>query len=97
MDYLWTQQFKALDAALSKLNKPNNIERSDLMLIHDTSLTARQAADKFAAEHFDKPRKVGATMNSTADAALRFQLVDGVRWYSVRSLEDRTGWEVTAD
>jgi hypothetical protein len=63
------------------------------MKIYGPQLTARQAADQFAAEAFEEPRKVGTwIINPT-----RFQLVRGKQWYLVECLPTYDGWEITCD
>ena len=58
--------------------------------------TAKQAAEHFAAIVCDDRRKVG-TVIAAPDAALKFQLVGGVRWYAVRCLPDYSGWEISTE
>jgi hypothetical protein len=60
------------------------------MEIRNPQITARQAADIFAAENFGEPRKVGRWINSPAS----FQLVGGVKVYGVESLPNFTGWRI---
>lgn len=66
------------------------------MQIQGPSMTARDAANYFAENAFEEPRKVG-TIIAAPDAAMKFQLVNGVQWYAVRILPDYSGWEVTAE
>ena len=66
------------------------------MVFREGQMTARDAAKRFAEEHFDEPRKVGAVV-AARDAALKFMLVGGTRWYAVRMLPDFSGWEVSVD
>ena len=68
------------------------------MIIRDSTITARQAADRFASDYgcgykigvIAKPPHVGM-------AGLIFQFVNGVRWYAVTCLPDYSGWEITVE
>lgn len=63
------------------------------MIIHNRNITARQAAEEFAATFQEQPRKVGTFLGKPA----RFKLVDGNRWYQVRCLNDYSGMEVVPE
>ena len=56
------------------------------------SMTERQAAEKFAATFWEKPRQIGAWEHR--NGRLVFQLIDGVKWYQVILLP-KIGWEIT--
>lgn len=64
------------------------------MIVSNVKLNARQAAEQFAAEAFEQPRKVGAWKQSGLTP--RFRLAGGRQWYEVRLLPDRGGWEILA-
>ena len=66
------------------------------MIIRNTQMTARQAADEFARTYSDEGRKVGCVAASP-DAALLFTFVGGTRWYAVRCLPDYSGWDVSPE
>ena len=63
------------------------------MIVQNSQLTAKEAAQEFAATYWEPGRKVGA-FSTSPDGALLFQVVNGVRWYAVRCLEDYSGWEI---
>ena len=60
------------------------------MIIRDTKLSARTAADRFAEMAFDEKRKVGKWLGN------KFQLVGGRQWYEVHLTPDYTGWSIEA-
>lgn len=66
------------------------------MRIIQPGITARQAADVFAAKYDDEGREVGHVALRPG-VALLFQFVGGVRWYAVTLLPDYTGWEVVPE
>jgi len=59
----------------------------------NSQATAKDAAKHYAATAWEEPRKVG-TVVAAPDAALKFQLVGGNRWYAVRCLPDYDGWQI---
>jgi len=63
------------------------------MAIEDKTITARQAAERFAETAFDEPRKVGCYLINPS----RFQLVDGRKWYQINPLPNYAGWEIADD
>lgn len=65
------------------------------MRIEQPHITARQAADIFAKEAWEKPRKVGKWKQNGLTPS--FQLVHGIQWYSVLLLPHCEGWEIVAD
>ena len=66
--------------------------------IQDTKLTARDAAEKFAATYFGEPRKIGdwkpSTRHDTKTVAL-FRLANGIKTYAVTVTPDHDGWEIS--
>ena len=59
--------------------------------IRNSKLSARQAADLFAAEAFEEPRKVGTWIVDSLTP--RFRLIGGRQWYEVVLLPGN-GWEI---
>ena len=64
------------------------------MKILDRSMTARDAANHFAANYSEEPRKVGCIVTAP-NYGILFQFVDGRRWYSVQMVDG--GWEVVPE
>ena len=67
------------------------------MIIPGSGLTARQAADQFAASYSDDgPRKVcDIALAPNSHIGITFALVGGVRRYLADSLPSYDGWEIT--
>ncbi len=61
--------------------------------IYDKTITARQAAERFAREVCDDPRKVACYLIEPP----RFQLVGGWRWYRIEPLPNYAGWGIVAE
>lgn len=61
------------------------------MVIKNPKLTARAAADEFAATHWEKRRYIGQWDNR--NGVFWFKLEDGVKWYKVLPF-GVIGWEV---
>lgn len=63
------------------------------MEIRNTKINSRQAAEQFAAEYFEQPRKVGKIKMDGPH--YKFRLVDGRQWYTLEIMA--YGWRITAD
>ena len=64
--------------------------------IQNPHLTARDAADRFAAKHFAEPRTVGDWMpNADNSGEAHFRLAGGVKTYRVHVTPSHDGWEIT--
>lgn len=61
--------------------------------IYDKTITARQAAERFAEHVCRDPRKVACYLIEPP----RFQLVGGWRWYRVEALPNYAGWGIVAE
>jgi hypothetical protein len=70
------------------------------MQINDSTITATQAASRFAESYSEDGREVGQITypaNVREYGGINFQLKGGARWYQVRILDDYSGWNVSTD
>lgn len=67
------------------------------MIVADRTLNARQAAERFAATHWEGPRRVGLwePVSGLGSLVARFRLIGGRQWYTV--IEHAAGWLIVAE